>query len=232
MYTSYGKLYNFCGNKNLVKINSQKFVEPNFNSYLESANNNIKTNDFENDLFIYGRKEHLSGYRYNPLYEREHQGIKQLKYIKGPVYDETTETEGCRTCSTKSIRENYTCTKNTCGLNGEKIDPLMDPRYNLRECSKHLILLEDHLFHKEKRCKDCILKHCLMIEGLLDEGITLDKNREYDIHTSLNLFRNVFKNLSKNLKDNNLNDSDCSNYAQELREIRKPLCQTYGTFIE
>jgi len=52
-------------------------------------------------------------------------------------------------------------------------DDLFDPRFNLRECCKHLILLEDHLAHPHKRCNDCINKHLLAVEAFAEEGVAL-----------------------------------------------------------
>ncbi len=52
---------------------------------------------------------------------------------------------------------------------------VMDPQFNLRECAKQMILLEDHLFHAYKVCPDCIRKHLMTIEALAEEAVTLDK---------------------------------------------------------
>jgi hypothetical protein len=52
--------------------------------------------------------------------------------------------------------------------------PLQEPAFNLREVAKHLILLEDHLLHADRRCPDCIWKHLLTAEAFADEADTLD----------------------------------------------------------
>jgi hypothetical protein len=143
------------------------------------------------------------------------------------------------------VKENFTSTNhadhqqceklengaNICG--GTNLFPIMDPRFNLRESAKNMILLEDHLFHYGKRCHDCILKHCLTIEGFLEEGITLDKNREYTaiLLKSQDDFREIFKELAIKIKKGNLSDEDCVNFAQRVRVIRKPLCQQFATFL-
>lgn len=62
--------------------------------------------------------------------------------------------------------------------------PIMSPKYNLREVVKQCVLLEDHLFHPKKRCADCIAKHFLTIEALLEEAVTLDKKKEVDANLS------------------------------------------------
>ena len=138
------------------------------------------------------------------------------------------EKEGDHVCSVDADG-----VKNICG-NNKNLFPIMDPRFNLREAAKNLILLEDHLFHEGKRCKDCILKHCLTIEGFLEEAITLDINQEYrDIILQSNgEFRQIFKELIQKMKTESLMEKDCCMIAQQLRRIRKPLCQQYGSFLQ
>ena len=121
---------------------------------------------------------------------------------------------------------------NICGTD-KKLSKILDPRFNLREAAKNLILLEDHLFQSLKRCNDCIKKHCLLIEGFLEEGITLDKTGEYrkELIDSLCEFSTIFQKISKKMLEGVLTDKDCMEIAQELRKIRKPLCQKYATFF-
>lgn len=123
--------------------------------------------------------------------------------------------------------------KNICGGGSGQLFPIMDPRFNLREAAKNMILLEDHLFQMGKRCQDCILKHCLTIEGFLEEGITLDIKGEHikTLENSSRDFRKIFKNIANKVKDNSLTNDDCFQIAQNIRKIRKPLCQGFATFI-
>lgn len=141
----------------------------------------------------------------------------------------------------KEIKKKKEEDTNTCGMDDKGVNicgndnlyPIMDPRFNLREASKNMILLEDHLFHNGKRCKDCILKHCLTIEGFLEEGVTLDVNCEYTdtIDKCMKEFREIFKNLVEKINQNKLKGDDCVEIAQKIRKIRKPLCQNYATFL-
>lgn len=137
----------------------------------------------------------------------------------------------------KEVKENF-CSMNEDGVTNacgtdKKLSKILDPRFNLREAAKNLILLEDHLFQSLKRCNDCIKKHCLLIEGFLEEGITLDKTGEYtqELIKSLNEFSILFQKISKKMMEGVLTDRDCIEVAQELRKIRKPLCQKYATFF-
>jgi len=121
-----------------------------------------------------------------------------------------------------------------CGKDKKNLYSIMDPRFNLREAAKNMILLEDHLFQCGKRCQDCILKHCLTIEGFIEEGITLDKKQEYSgLFKQINTdFRTVFKALATSITiTTSLTDEECVKYAQEIRKIRKPLCQQFATFF-
>lgn len=51
---------------------------------------------------------------------------------------------------------------------------LTDTQFNMREICKQLLLLEDHLFHREKQCPDCVVKHLLTVEALSDEALTFE----------------------------------------------------------
>jgi hypothetical protein len=104
---NYNSINNYCVGST-VKVDSQKFVEPTFKAYLDTGNdiyNGCK--DFEDDLFVYGRKEHVSAYRYNPLFERDGT-TKQDIYIKKDhlLYDETIDTGKNMRCNKCAMREN------------------------------------------------------------------------------------------------------------------------------
>lgn len=144
-----------------------------------------------------------------------------------PASNGKEEESNSGTCSTDPDG-----VKNICG--NDKLYPIMDPRFNLREAAKNMILLEDHLFHMGKRCKDCILKHCLTIEGFLEEGITLDIQGNYTkvLQNAYNEFRLIFIEIAAKCKNGSLTDDDCIQMAQKIRKIRKPLCQEYATFIK
>jgi hypothetical protein len=57
--------------------------------------------------------------------------------------------------------------------------PVNDAAHNLREIVKEMLLLEDHLFHPEKRCGSCIIKHLLKIEALFEEAVSMDETGEH-----------------------------------------------------
>jgi hypothetical protein len=100
--------------------------------------------------------------------------------------------------------------------------PVLDPMYNMREICKQLILLEDHLFQKEKRCHDCICKHFLTIEALAEEAITLDKHQKY---TELNDIPTKVRKITKKYITNHKDTAQHAITAQELRELRKSMMQ-------
>jgi hypothetical protein len=55
---------------------------------------------------------------------------------------------------------------------GHALD-MHDPRFNVRQLVKELLLLEDHLSTPERQCKECIVKHALKSEAWVDEALTL-----------------------------------------------------------
>ncbi len=52
--------------------------------------------------------------------------------------------------------------------------PVHDPLFNIEGVCQQLVLLEQHLYDPQMRCRDCILKHFLIIEALLREVPSLD----------------------------------------------------------
>ena len=56
---------------------------------------------------------------------------------------------------------------------------ISDPRYNIREIVKQMILLEQHLLEKDKYCPDCISKHLLTVEALAEEAQCLDADQRW-----------------------------------------------------
>lgn len=226
--------------------------EKNVHSVLVDQDNNMK----EQQNYSYGLPVQNDIYQYR--YDSFLKGSRDVDLMPTPYTTiDLPETNSSELPSTKSkkipshVTENYsdsdgdsnhndngTCgfeddgVTNACGK-GKNLYKIMDPKFNLREAAKNCILLEDHLTHSGKQCKDCIKKHCLMIEGFLEEGLTLDKKREHkkEFDKCIKEFRNIFERLAAQLKDDTLTDEECCQYAQEIRAFRKPLCQKYATFF-
>ena len=59
-------------------------------------------------------------------------------------------------------------------IGGAQLLPLLEPSFNCRQAAKEALLLEEHLCNPLVRCPNCIQKHFLKIEGLLDEALSLD----------------------------------------------------------
>lgn len=104
---------------------------------------------------------------------------------------------------------------------GTDLLPILDPRHNLRECAKQMILLEDHLNNPRKLCQQCIKKHFLTIEALAEEGATLDKVGKY---------RDECNKLAENIRKcekKYIDGDEPSEIAQDVRDIRKPVMIMY-----
>jgi len=103
--------------------------------------------------------------------------------------------------------------------------PIMRAGYNLREMAKQLLLLEDHLFHPRKRCKDCIRKHILTAEALAEETVSLDDGTNAVILVGLaDQIREVWAMVQ--------DVEDAAGYvgvAQKVRAIRKALVDVVGS---
>lgn len=117
------------------------------------------------------------------------------------------------------------CSIKTCGMG---LFPILDPEFNMREVAKQCLLLEDHMNNNKKRCLDCIRKHFLIIDGLLEEAISLEKD-----NTKRNTYRNLFLQwieLEKEFTHTNLNNLD--EISKKIRLYRKPLVETYFNKIQ
>lgn len=51
--------------------------------------------------------------------------------------------------------------------------------FNIREISKQMLLLEEHLTDKDKFCVDCIRKHFLTMEALSEEAVAMDSHSKW-----------------------------------------------------
>lgn len=94
---------------------------------------------------------------------------------------------------------------------------VFDPRHNLREMAKELLLLEDHLAQPAKHCPDCIRKHLLKAEALAEEAVQLDKDGS--MRSRLVPLPGQIRNIQRAF----LADTDRNKLQQEVRVLRKQL---------
>lgn len=114
---------------------------------------------------------------------------------------------------------------NLCNVD-HHLHPIMDPEFNMREVAKQCILLEDHLNNTEKHCHDCIKKHMLAIEGLLEEAISLEKNDR-------TFYRNLYSKWIEIEKEFiGLNESDFDKISIKVRSFRKPLVAKFFDYVK
>jgi len=142
-------------------------------------------------------------------------GIVIIAYL---VYSAILNTWKCS--SAENFEEEEKVCTGGCSSN-KKLLPIMEPEFNLYECAKQLILLEDHCNNPGKRCEDCIKKHFMTIEALAEEGASLDKKGT--CRGECNDLANKIRYVKKEM----LSGKDLSEIAQELRQIRKPLMVKY-----
>lgn len=98
-----------------------------------------------------------------------------------------------------------------------KLMPITSPEFNMREVSKQCILLEEHL-NQKKTCMDCIKKHMLTVDGLLEETISLDKEHKYTKRLN-----DWIKECIDIEKDHFNKKKSFEELAQVVRKFRKPI---------
>ena len=86
--------------------------------------------------------------------------------------------------------------------------------YNLRECVKQLLLLEDHLAEEVKFCSDCITKHLMITEALAEEAVTLEPDNPLisDAHLLSKKARQWLRKFNKG-----------GEIAKDVRKVRKKI---------
>lgn len=164
--------------------------------YITNTKNTTNIDKFVSDTKITSTNQSTCGGENTcSIYGEPEHGAESSDNING---------EGCSSCSVPGAKT--------------KLLPVMDPLYNMREICKQSILLEDHLFQKKKRCKDCCIKHQLTIEALAEEAITLDKDGKCkDLYDLPDKIRDLQKDF--------IAGKDPSLIAQDYRKIRKSLMQ-------
>ena len=109
--------------------------------------------------------------------------------------------------------------------------PVMRPAFNMREILKNCILLEDHLMQTTKRCCDCISKHCLTIESLAEEAITLecpgDPKKKCPEH--MRALASTIRIMHHALMTSKCSHEVCMEIGRQLRQERKKMMKQYAT---
>lgn len=151
--------------------------------------------------------------------------IKNSDTTSDSIYSESNNSENKETC--KIINKPEKCSSTTCGT--DNLFPILDPRFNMRESAKQCLLLEDHLNNKQKRCVDCIKKHFLIIDGLLEEAISLEKdNDKRDYYRNLCI---AWINIEKQYAQTPSDSQTMDNVSKLIRSFRKPLVEEYFDMV-
>ena len=119
------------------------------------------------------------------------------------------------------------------GTSTKQLLPVNDAMHNVREIVKQMLLLEDHLFQKEKQCRMCITKHMLTIEALAEEAVTLEdadaaakrrRSAELQIVQNMQGVASRMRDLHVAFKKTTDSDADkMAGIAQSVREMRRQL---------
>ena len=118
--------------------------------------------------------------------------------------------------------DSHTCPLTTCG----SLDPVSDPVYNMGEIAKNSLLLEDHIAIKAKRCRDCCLKHFLLLIGYSEEATTLACNRLKTLPL-LDGLPAFYNELLKEYLEFPTDEEHLTQILSKLREKRKEIVAAY-----
>ncbi len=101
--------------------------------------------------------------------------------------------------------------------------PVLDPCYNLRQMAIQMLLLEDHLVNKGKRCHQCLCKHALTLEALVEEALGLATDNSAlrkELTELMGEVRNIQRMILK-LNGDMTKSEEMFKIADEVRKIRK-----------
>lgn len=233
---SYASLGNACHASGSAFVSNHKYLPPLDSVYFEPytqmnrypgqstfAANRGRGRFAEQIRTFYGKNS-------NPVLDVNRNTVSTIKHPHDQKYLDTTDSNKLQSIYSKQTvhqsSKDATCT--SCSVGGDNdsnLYPILNPMFNLREVAKHLILLEDHLFHSGKRCTQCIIKHLLTIEAFLEEAVTLDKEQKHisRINSIYTDFKNIQKSIHDQINNNSLTGEFCQKIAQDLRSIRKPI---------
>ena len=139
---------------------------------------------------------------------------------------ENDENADKKSCDEKDTVQK--CTLNQCGSG--ILHPILDPKFNFREVAKQCLLLEDHLNNIQKRCLDCIRKHFLIIDGLIEESVSLEKdNALRDQYRELYL---KWVEMQKEYANAPTSSENLDNISKKIRLFRKPLVEKYFDMVK
>jgi hypothetical protein len=83
---------------------------------------------------------------------------------------------------------------------------------NHKEITKNLLLLEEHCF-KQDKCTDCIYKHLLIVDALLEEDSTYSAADKEECRIKIDKIRTRVDAINK------LNDKEYSEIARDVRSL-------------
>ena len=165
-----------------------------------------------------------NGQAYQPDLTAKESTNDNFKYMThGSAYATSTISDNETMRNTHKTEELQKCSASACGLSN--LHPVLDPRFNMRESAKQCLLLEDHLNNTKKRCFDCIRKHFLTVDALLEEAVSLEKNNnERDYYRGLYL---RWVGIEKKYAKNPMDSENMDDISKLIRVFRKPLVETY-----
>jgi hypothetical protein len=168
---------------------------------------------------------HMPKDMYNHMTNDKSDADSITKYYATPYSEPDSEPDsGDESCDTVK------CSSGSCGSGSESLHPVMDPRFNMREVAKQALLLEDHLNNTNKRCFDCIRKHFLITDGLLEEAVSLEKNvGDRAKYRSLYL---RWVSLEKQYSMDPKNSDNLDEISKQIRVFRKPLVEKYFDLVK
>ena len=118
----------------------------------------------------------------------------------------------------------------SCSLSGsttcDAIADVNNPAYNMKQVIMNTLLIEQHLAEKDKYCKACLVKHFLIGQAYLQEGLQMagDHPEKFPrLESSLQFHQSVFDKWHANMDDEKVRLET----LEKLREWRRQMIDLY-----
>jgi len=92
--------------------------------------------------------------------------------------------------------------------------------HNIREVTKEMVLLEDHLRNPSLECDDCIQKHMLKVEALLDEALSLTGKEKFKW---IARFAQQWRNWQRLWVQGRIDNAELADWIRKYRKNFQPV---------
>ncbi|KAG5183094.1 hypothetical protein JKP88DRAFT_273069 [Tribonema minus] len=130
-----------------------------------------------------------------------------------------------------AVAEEYLLAGNLLERKHVDLVPIMRPQQNMRDVVTNMALLETHLFNAAKNCHDCIRKHFILIQGYLEEALSLvsaDPAKALPVPLDIQRLEQTVRSMHLEWEESDRSPPVRQSIAQRMRQLRKGLMADFA----